>query len=75
MGKGSDARVFDAHRRIQPMAVAERHHRGSFEAFVERTSFRVRVLTKNAIVGSQRWIDFFASRPGRFVVGLSTGNG
>lgn len=40
---------------------------------LERTSFRIRVLTKNAIVGSRPWIEFFSAHPGRFVVGLSTG--
>jgi len=41
---------------------------------VEKTSFRVRVLTKNAIVGSDRWLRFFEAYPGRFVVGLSVGS-
>jgi DNA repair photolyase len=40
---------------------------------LERTSFRIRVLTKNATVGSKEWIKFFNAHPGRFVVGLSTG--
>lgn len=40
---------------------------------LDHTSFRVRVLTKNAIVGSERWVRFFGDHPGRFVVGLSTG--
>ena len=41
---------------------------------LKRTSFRIRVLTKNAVVGSSRWIGFFQEHPGRFVVGLSTGS-
>ena len=40
---------------------------------LERTSFRIRVLTKNSIVGTRRWIKFFDRYPGRFVVGLSIG--
>lgn len=40
---------------------------------LERTRFRIRILTKNAVVGSAKWIEFFASYPGRFVVGLSCG--
>ena len=40
---------------------------------VDNTSFRTRVLTKNAVVGSERWVRFFGDHPGRFVVGLSTG--
>jgi DNA repair photolyase len=40
---------------------------------LNNTSFRMRILTKNSIVGAQHWINFFRSWPGRFVVGLSTG--
>ena len=40
---------------------------------LERTQFRIRVLTKNAIVGTTKWIRFFLDHPTRFVVGLSTG--
>lgn len=40
---------------------------------LNNTSFRMRILTKNSIVGAQHWINFFTSWPGRFVVGLSTG--
>jgi hypothetical protein len=38
-----------------------------------RTSFRVRVLTKGAVVASPKWIDFLKAWPGRFTVGLSIG--
>ena len=41
---------------------------------LEKTSFRIRVLTKNQIVGIKKWIDFFKQYPGRFVIGLSVGN-
>ncbi len=40
---------------------------------LDRTSFRIRVLTKNAVVGYKPWIDFFLKYPGRFVIGLSIG--
>ncbi|MAG24154.1 hypothetical protein CMI47_01115 [Candidatus Pacearchaeota archaeon] len=40
---------------------------------LDHTEFRIRVLTKNAIVGEDRWIKFFRAYPGRFVVGLSMG--
>lgn len=40
---------------------------------LERTSFRVRILTKNAIIGSTPWINFFARHRDRFVLGLSIG--
>lgn len=45
----------------------------ALELIMTRTSFRVRVLTKSAAVGTSRWVKFFSSYPGRFVVGLSTG--
>jgi DNA repair photolyase len=41
---------------------------------VENTAFRIRVLTKNAIVARPQWIKLFSEYPGRFVVGLSTGS-
>jgi DNA repair photolyase len=40
---------------------------------VEKSAFRIRVLTKNAVVGTPEWIEFFRAHPDRFVVGLSTG--
>lgn len=47
--------------------------RRALELVLAKTSFRIRVLTKNAIVGTRPWIDFFLAHPGRFVVGLSIG--
>lgn len=40
---------------------------------LDHTSFRIRVLTKNPVVGTSRWIRFFQDFPDRFVVGLSVG--
>jgi DNA repair photolyase len=40
---------------------------------LDNTQFRIRVLTKNSVVGNRRWIKFFGQYPDRFVVGLSTG--
>jgi DNA repair photolyase len=40
---------------------------------LDHTRFRIRVLTKNAVVGTAPWLDFFSRHPARFVVGLSTG--
>ena len=45
----------------------------ALRAVIERTAFRIRVLTKNAAVGSSKWLRFFSDHPGRFVVGLSIG--
>lgn len=38
-----------------------------------RTRFRIRILTKNMVVGRRPWIDLFARHRDRFVVGLSIG--
>ena len=40
---------------------------------LERTSFRIRVLTKNAVVGTDKWLRFFNGYRDRFVIGLSIG--
>jgi DNA repair photolyase len=58
---------------FSPELVAGGITRAVLELALKRTSFRIRVLTKNAVVGSPEWVEFFKSYPGRFVVGLSTG--
>ena len=40
---------------------------------VEATSFRIRILTKNAIIGSEQWIEFLKEMGNRVVVSLSIG--
>jgi DNA repair photolyase len=40
---------------------------------LEKTEFRIRVLTKNSIVGTDYWLDFLREFRERFVVGLSVG--
>ena len=40
---------------------------------LEKTRFRIRVLTKNSIVGTKPWIEFFKEHADRFIVGLSIG--
>lgn len=44
------------------------------ELLLEKTEYRIRILTKNAIVGRHKWVKLFAQHPGRFVVGLSCGS-
>jgi len=44
------------------------------DILLEMTSFKIRVLTKNAIVGEQEWIDYFIENSERFTVGLSIGS-
>jgi DNA repair photolyase len=58
---------------FSPVTLAAGTTRAALDLVMERTSFRVRVLTKSAVVGSDHWRDYFLSHPGRFVVGLSTG--
>jgi len=58
---------------FSPSLVADGTTRRALELVLERTSFRIRVLTKNAIVGTREWIEFFLQHRERFVVGLSTG--
>src|SRR5688500_18922488 len=41
---------------------------------LEKTSFRIRILTKNAVVGKDHWLRFFEQYRDRFVVGLSIGS-
>lgn len=58
---------------FSPKLVTDGITEAALTMLMEGTSFRVRVLTKNAIVGSKKWIAFFQRWPGRFVVGLSMG--
>lgn len=58
---------------FSPWAVADGLTRRTLNKVLDRTSFRVRVLTKSAVVGSPAWVDYFKAHPGRFVVGLSIG--
>ena len=58
---------------FSPRLVKAGTTRRILEMVLERTSFRIRVLTKNAVVGSPRWLTFFKKHRDRFVVGLSIG--
>jgi DNA repair photolyase len=58
---------------FSPHLVTQGITRAVLELLVERTAFRIRVLTKNAIVGSSEWVEFLLKHKYRFVVGLSTG--
>jgi len=59
---------------FSPYLVKHGVTRKALEMILEKTSFRIRVLTKNSIVGSPEWIDFFSKWHDRFVVGLSIGS-
>ena len=59
---------------FSPLMVDQGVTEAALQMVLDRTSFRIRVLTKNSIVGEDKWIKFFRRHPDRFVVGLSTGN-
>ncbi len=58
---------------FSPWLVQRGHTRRALDLLLDHTRFRIRVLTKSAIVGKPEWIDYFAQHRDRFVVGLSTG--
>lgn len=58
---------------FSPYLVKNGITRRALDLVLERTGFRIRVLTKNAIVGSPEWLAFFSRWQDRFVVGLSLG--
>jgi DNA repair photolyase len=58
---------------FSPYLVREGITQAALEMVLKRTAFRIRVLTKNAVVGHDQWVQFFKAHPGRFVVGLSVG--
>ncbi len=45
----------------------------ALDLILNHTSFRIRVLTKNAIIGDDDWIEYFEKYRDRFIVGLSIG--
>ncbi len=58
---------------FSPVLVGNGTTEAALRLVLEHTGFRIRVLTKNAVVGTDRWVRFFLDHPGRFVVGLSCG--
>lgn len=58
---------------FSPPPLADGTTERAIRLVLERTSFRIRALTKSAVVGTPKWIEVFKAHPGRFVVGLSTG--
>ena len=58
---------------FSPLALANGTTEEALRLVLDKTSFRIRVLTKGAAVASEKWIRFFLDHPDRFVVGLSVG--
>lgn len=58
---------------FSPALVKDGTTEQALQMLIDHTAFRIRILTKNAIVGTPYWIDFFQKHLDRFVVGLSIG--
>jgi DNA repair photolyase len=58
---------------FSPRLVQNGITRRALELLLRRTSFRIRILTKNSIVGSDEWVSYLADHKNRVIVGLSTG--
>jgi DNA repair photolyase len=58
---------------FSPVLLRTETTRRILELLLEKTCYRIRILTKSAIVGRPSWVRFFADHADRFVVGLSTG--
>lgn len=59
---------------FSPVLVANGTTERALAMVLERTSYRLRILTKSSVVGQDHWLRFFSDHPGRFVVGLSVGS-
>lgn len=58
---------------FSPWAVADGLTERTLTKVLYGTDLRIRVLTKSAVVGTDRWVKFFNNWHGRVVVGLSIG--
>ena len=58
---------------FSPLVVADGTTEKALRLVLDHTGFRIRILSKNAVVGTERWIRLFAEHADRFVVGLSCG--
>jgi DNA repair photolyase len=59
---------------FSPQLVANGTTRKALDMVIAKTSFRIRILTKNACVGmSKDWLAWFGKHADRVIVGLSTG--
>lgn len=58
---------------FSPQLVQTGTARQILELLLAKTEYRIRVLTKNAVVSRKDWLRFFADHADRFVVGLSVG--
>jgi DNA repair photolyase len=73
-GKGQTIAYSQLTDGFSPQLVRTGTTRRVLELLLEHTDYRIRVLTKNAIVGKPGWVNFFAEHSDRFTVGLSIGS-
>ena len=58
---------------FSPIALGRGITRYALDRIIESTSFTIRVMTKNAVVGTDPWIRYFLQNQERFIIGLSIG--
>lgn len=58
---------------FSPNLVKDGITRKSLELLLKYTDYRIRILTKSAIIGKKDWVEFFKDNKERFLVGLSIG--
>lgn len=58
---------------FSPLVMADGTTDEALRLVLDRTKFRIRLLTKSALVAADKRIEFYVRHPGRFTVGLSVG--
>ena len=58
---------------FSPTLVSSGATRATLDLLIRHTRFRIRILTKNAVVGTDEWIRYFDYHRDRFTIGLSIG--
>lgn len=58
---------------FSPIVERDGTAREILDLLIDKTDYRIRILTKSSAVGHKKWVKYFASHRERFVVGLSIG--
>tara|TARA_B100000315_G_scaffold257341_1_gene305848 strand:+ start:157 stop:1236 length:1080 start_codon:yes stop_codon:yes gene_type:complete len=72
-GKGNELVFSQLTDGFSSIVVGNGKTRYALDRILEKTSFTIRVMTKNAVVGTDRWIRYFLQHKDRFIIGLSIG--
>ncbi len=72
-GKGKTVVYSQLTDGFSPTLVRDKTARRILDRLIEETEYRIRILTKNSVVGNKQWVRYFAKHADRFVVGLSIG--